>query len=231
MHSSFYGSSVHALAKCAKSAWRKKGQTESSSWHPRMKLQTLFTNLTLSLPAHEHWACKSFSCKGLGQPPLAPFQKSSACFRKTEGTSRWGESWLFLCISLSGGSGQWPLSGLFLFALRVVCQLGSAQTSRHLVLLFEIQGSLDHRREAGLYHRRAENRKRKQQQYFLDTLSSISDVCQALTRLSAACVTVHTRFWLLCLLVLLWADHCFSSKLPRCFPVQNLLLQEGNHSP
>lgn len=89
--------------------------------------------LCLSLPAHEHWACKSFSCETLGQPPLAPFQKSTACFRKTEGTSLWRESWLCaLALSLSpatlsfslclplGDSGQWPLPGLFLSALSVM---------------------------------------------------------------------------------------------------------------
>lgn len=89
------------------------------------KLPLPISTLCLFLPAREHWACKSFSCEGLSQPPLALFQKINAYFRKTEGTSLRGERWLFALSlpppSLSPwDSGQWLLSWLLLSALRVM---------------------------------------------------------------------------------------------------------------
>ena len=120
-----------------------------------------------------------------------------------------------LSLSFPLSLSQWPLSGLLLSALRVMPAWASS-VIKAAVHLLDIHGRLDRSGEAGLYHRHPENRKCKQQHYFLDTLSSISDVCQALTRLSAAYVTVHTRFWLL------W-ERLKNSYLP--FSVFLLLLQ------
>lgn len=96
----------------SQAGWRR-GEKRRAEESRGEGLRASFTNLTLcpSLPARKHWACKSFGCKGLGQPPLAPFQKSTACFRKTEGTSLLGGV-LALCtlprhpLSLSGTQGS-----------------------------------------------------------------------------------------------------------------------------
>lgn len=104
----------------------------------------------------KHWACKSFSCEGLGQPPLAAFQKSTGYFRKTEGTSLHGECWLFalpLCLSV-GDSGQWSLSGLLLSALGVKPALAGSVACREIHDIVWIDPE-----NAGLHHRQWEKRK------------------------------------------------------------------------
>lgn len=162
------------------------------------ELQTPCTDLAMSFCSCS-WACKSFSCKNLDQPPLARFQKSTACFRRTAGTNLWGERCLFALSptarSLLGAQGS-DRSQDFYSALREM-SIHASSVLKAAVHLLEIHGGLDHSNKPGLYHRHPENRKCKLQHYFLDSLSYISDVCQALTRLSTACVTVRTCSWLL----------------------------------
>lgn len=67
----------------------KSGSKQAQKMGERLRPPNL--SVCLPLPALEHRACKSFSCKALSQPPLAPFQKCAACFRKMEGTSLHGE--------------------------------------------------------------------------------------------------------------------------------------------
>lgn len=172
-------------------------------------------------------ACKSFSCKDMGQPPLAPFQKSTACFRRTARRNLWGERCLFALSptthTLLGAQGS-DRSQDFYSALRVMSAHASS-ILKAAVHLLEIHDGLNRSSKPGLYHRHPENRKCKLQHSFLDTLSYFSDVCQALTRLSTPCVTVRTRSWLLCLFLfsfLLRVAPGFSSNPPRCCLLKNL---------
>lgn len=157
----------------------------------------------------------------LGPASLGTVSKKHCLFQKNGGDKS-PRGVLALCtlspatLSLSlRDSGKWPLSGLLLSALRVMPARASSVV-KAAVHLLEIHGGLDRSGEAGLYHRHPEKRKCKQQHYFLDTLSSIWDVCQALTRLSAACVTVHTRFWLLCLYFC--SERMFFASLAMLYP-------------
>lgn len=109
-----------------------------------------------------------------------------------------------------GDSVQWPLPGLLLSALRVMPPRASSV----------VEASVRDPRQCG----RSEHRKCKLQHYFLDTLSAISDVCQALTRLSTACVTVHTRFWLLYLRLWLRESHLsfHVASFSTCYSAPNV---------
>lgn len=91
------------------------------------------SQLCLSLPALEHWACKSFSCEGLGPASIGTVSKEHCLFQKTEGTSLRGECWLF---ALSPATLS-LLSALLLSALGVIpARAGS-------VVCSGIRGSLD----------------------------------------------------------------------------------------
>ncbi len=106
------------------------GRSKKRRWEERScNLSLPILTLCLSLPAREHWACKSFSCNGLGQPPLAPFQKSTACFIKTEGTSLRRERWLF-ALSLPPPSLSQGLRAVTALRTFTLCSQGNASSGQ-----------------------------------------------------------------------------------------------------